>query len=131
MRKIILLATMLASSAGILAPAGAVPLPLGLGGGISVGNDFGACAHIVSSSAEPFIGTFSAVGQMQGPSTRAGTVRAAMPIHGQYYWSACIPGAYDGATAGEAKYVLHAHSVSGEYVEVQQCVVNRGVVTCF
>jgi hypothetical protein len=111
-------------------PASGLGIALGLTGRIWVGNDFESCAHVSGPAGATIVGTYTAVGTMQGPGTRVGTVRWSQPFAATGSWGVCVPGAYFGATAGEAKFVLHAHSASGEYAEVLQCVVNRGVVTC-
>ncbi|HVF03588.1 MAG TPA: hypothetical protein VNA20_01990 [Frankiaceae bacterium] len=133
MRKNITAAAVIAAAAIMTTttPASAVRFSAGLSGSISVGPDFGACATVTAPSPwDTIVGSFTAAGEMQGPGTRVGTVRYAEPFVAQGYWSGCIDGAYLGATAGEAKYVLHAHRIGGEFAEVQHCVVNRGVVTC-
>lgn len=132
MRKKIVAAVLIA--AGTLAtttPASGVRISAGLSGSISVGPDFGACANVTAPSPyDVIVGSFTAVGEMQGPGTRVGTVRYSVPFVAYGSWSTCIGGAYLGATAGEAKYALHAVRIGGEYAEVQQCFVNRGVVNC-
>ncbi len=113
-----------------MTPAAAVPVRFGGGGGITVGPDLGACATVTFAPGELVVGHFSAVAEMQGPGTMAGTVRGAIPFTAVGSWSGCISGAYPGATAGEGRYVLDGHSASGDVIEVKQCVVNRGAVTC-
>lgn len=129
-RSCVAAAVLAASVCATTAPAGAIGLGLGLAGTVAVGPDLGACATVTGPAGSTIVGSFTAVGQVQGPGTRFGTIRYTTPFVATSSWSGCAPGAYPGATAGEAKYVLHAHSTAGDYVEVKQCVVNRGVVTC-
>ena len=132
MRKIIpVVAVATAFLATTGTPASGLAIAVGMTGGISVTSDFGACAYVSAGSPNQLIvGSFTAVGVMQGPGTRLGTVRFSEPILATGSWSRCIFGAYPGATAGDAKYVLHAHTTSGEYLEVKHCTVNRGALTC-
>lgn len=125
-------ATVLAVSTIVApAPASGLAIPLGLTGHVWVGNDLESCPHVSGPPGATIVGTYTAVGTMQGPGTRAGTVRWWEPFVATGSWGTCVPGAYAGATAGEAKFVLHAHSSFGDFVAVVQCVVNRGAVTCF
>ncbi|MDQ1712386.1 MAG: hypothetical protein QOE45_1836 [Frankiaceae bacterium] len=117
-------------------PAGAQPASAfafksaGVTGGITVSADFTACATVTFSGGGTIVGEFSAVGELQGPGTKVGTVRGSLPILATGSWSGCIPGAYTGATVGDGKFALDVHSTTDDYFEVQQCVVNRGALTC-
>jgi hypothetical protein len=111
-------------------PAHAIRIGSGVSGGISVGADFTACASLTFPAGHLFVGSFSAVGELQGPNTKVGTVRGALPILANGSWSGCINGSYFGATVGDGKFVLHAHSTTEDFAEVQQCVVNNGAITC-
>lgn len=124
---------------GVLAlpsgPASAVGVGVLANGNISVGGDLGACASVTFPVNTTFVGEFSAVGEVQGPGTKVGTVRGVIPFASPKpitnSWSGCIPGAYSGATAGEAKYTLTASGANGgEVVYVVQCAVSNGNVTC-
>ncbi len=133
MRKKIAAVAMIAAATTMATttPASGARFALGMSGGITVHDDLGACAGVTAASPyDTIVGSFTALAVLQGPGTRAATVRYAVPFVAQGSWSTCISGAYSGATAGEAKYVLHAHGTTGEYVEIKQCVVNRGAVTC-
>lgn len=132
MRKRVLVAAVAvaASVSATPLPAAGLAIPLGLSGSITVFPDLGACATVTAPPGTAFVGTFTAVAELQGPGTRIGTVRSLVPVVAVDYWQTCISGAQGGATAGEGKYVLHAHSTTNEYVEVKQCVVNRGTLTC-
>jgi hypothetical protein len=104
----------------------------GVSGGITVSSDFTVCAELTFASGGLVVGEFSAVGEMQGPGTKVGTVRSAEPILSTNgHWSSCISGAYLGATVGDAKITLVASSATSDYVEVKQCVINFGALTCF
>lgn len=133
MRREIIVALAIASSyspAALPASAVAYKTSGSVSGGLTVHADFTVCASLTFASGT-FTGVFAAVGQMQGPGTKVGTVRAAVPVLGTWgTWYDCIPGAYHGATAGEAKFVLIAAGSAGEYIEVQECVINGGAITC-
>ncbi|HWL36239.1 MAG TPA: hypothetical protein VNQ77_08580 [Frankiaceae bacterium] len=108
----------------------AFTVPLGIDAVVHVDPDFTACATVTADDGTVFAGTFTAVGYMQGPGTKAATVRGATPVSGAGFWYGCISGAYSGATVGEAKYVLNAHGETGDVAVVIQCVINRGSLTC-
>lgn len=128
-------ATLLALSLLVLAGGSASAVEAGLfaGGDIAVNNDLSACASVEFDEATTFVGSYTAVGEVQGPGTQAATIRHSEPIvvKNSATWVGCSPGAYEGATAGEAKFILHVHGLSGgDYVNVKQCTVNFGTVTC-
>jgi hypothetical protein len=129
MRKALLVGAAL-TAALANTPAHALSFGAGVTGGISVGSDFTACASLTFPGGRLFVGEFAAVGELQGPSTKVGTVRGAIPIVGNGFWSGCIAGSYAGATVGDGKFTLNAHSTTEDYVEVKQCVVNHGAITC-
>jgi hypothetical protein len=132
MRRALLLAPALLAGLIGTTPAHALSVgTAGVTGGITVYPDFTACVNLTFPTGHVFVGQFTAVGELQGPSTKAGTVRGALPIVAVGSWSGCIQGSYAGATVGEGKFVLDAHSTTEDHVEVQQCVVNNGVLACF
>ena len=104
----------------------------GGGGAIAVNSALGACATLTFAGSGTFVGQFTAVGEMQGPGTKVGSIRGAMPIlvTSGSTWHGCIPGAYSGATAGEAKFTLSGDGSVGDYVEVRQCAIRAGALTC-
>jgi hypothetical protein len=115
------------------APAGAVGVGVFAGGDIQVANDLSACASVTFAASTTFVGAFTATGQVSGPGTKVATIRGVQPfvVTRGTSWSGCIPGAYEGATAGWAKYTLTASGVSGgEVAYVVQCAVTNGVVRC-
>jgi hypothetical protein len=128
---------LLAGAAAVVAtatfaqPASALRLAgPGVTGGITVNPDFTACATVTFASGGLMVGEFAAVGEMQGPGTKVGTVRGAVPIVAAGTWSGCIPGAYSGATVGDGKFTLNVHGATEDFAEVQQCVINLGALTC-
>ena len=122
----------LASLAVMVSALPAAGVGVGFGGDANIDPkaDFSACATVVFNSDASFVGTFTAVAEMQGPSTKASTVRMTIPIHGIREWTGCIPGGYFGATVGEGKYVVEASGESGEVYEVVQCALDMGAFTC-
>jgi hypothetical protein len=128
--KLLVTAAAIALGAATAAPASAFEVEVGINGTVTVNGDLSACASL-SWSGGLLVGQFTAVGEAQGPGTKLGTLRAAEPIVASSgHWSRCIPGAYYGATAGEAKYVLTATTAGGDHVTVKQCTVAFGSVTC-
>lgn len=134
-RSLVVTLVMTAAALGLWgSPAGAVGAGVFAGGDIDVAADLGACATITFPVSTTFVGEFSATGQVSGPGTRYATIRGALPFvntRGGTSWTGCIPGAYEGATAGWAKYTLTASGLNGgEVVYVVQCAVTNGVVSC-
>lgn len=114
-------------------PASALGVGLLATGDITPDDSLGACATVTFPSSTTAVGQFTGVGEVQGPGTKVGTIRGAIPIiiNRGTSWSGCIPGAYAGATAGEAKFTLTASGANGgEIVYVVQCTVTNGTVTC-
>jgi hypothetical protein len=127
-----LITAMVFGAAPAASAAGAALLA---GGDIAVGDDLGGCATVSFPTNTTFAGQFTAVGEVQGPGTRVGTIRGAIPFANVKAtgnsWSGCISGAYAGATAGEVKYTLTASGANGgEIVYVVQCAVTNGTVSC-
>src|SRR5688572_25253886 len=118
---------------GSSVPASAAGTALLADGDITVYDDLTACATVSFNSGTAFAGSFEGVGEVQGDGTKVGTIRGARAISDLNggTWSGCIAGAYAGATAGEAKFVLHASGVNGgDVVYVVQCTVMFGNVSC-
>lgn len=138
MKTILRVALVTASVAATLTaatpPAGAVGAAVGLNGGITVSDDFTTCATLSFPTRTTIVGQLTAVGEVQGPGTRVGTVRGAIPIvvTNDDEWYGCIPGAYTNATVGELKATLTATAAAGgELVDVKQCaIVASGPATC-
>lgn len=133
MRRLIVAIVTTAVAAITTAPASAfeVDAAPGVSATLDVRPDFTVCATVAVEDATAFVGELSAVGQLQGPGTRVGTVRGATPVAGSGTWSDCISGSYEGATVGDGKFSLAVHSDHGDFAIVKQCVVNRGALTCF
>lgn len=130
MRARTVVAAALAATAVSVAPASAIEYDAGISGNITVYPDLSACATL-SWPGGPVVGQFVAVGEVQGPGTKVGTVRSAVPVASSSgWWSSCVSGAYFGATAGEGKYTLSASGVGGDHVTVKQCTVTFGTLTC-
>lgn len=120
---------------GSALPASAIGTSILASGGINVAADLQGCATVTFPTNTTFVGQFSAVGEVQGPDTRVGTVRGVLPFASvkpiENSWSGCISGAYAGATAGEVKYTLTASGANGgEIAYVVQCTVTNGSVSC-
>lgn len=116
-----------------LTPASAIGIGVFATGTITPDSALGACASVTFPVSTTAVGEFSAVGEVQGPGTKVGTIRGAIPIviNRGSSWNGCIPGAYSGATTGEAKYTLTASGANGgEIVYVVQCTVTNGHVSC-
>lgn len=116
-----------------LNPASAIGVGVFANGSITPDSALGACASVTFPVNTTAVGEFSAVGEVQGPGTKVGTIRGAIPIviNRGTSWSGCIAGAYSGATAGEAKYTLTASGANGgEIIYVVQCTVTNGTVSC-
>ena len=126
----ILLSAALVSASLFSAPAGAVGVDAGITGDIAVDRDFSSCVTLAWSGGT-VTGVFVAVGEVQGPGTKAGTFHHAVPFAASYSpMTICRPGAYEGAIAGEGRYVLMAQGAGGGHVNIEQCTVALGVVTC-
>ena len=130
-----LLAGALALSAAVLPMSSASAVGVGVfaTGSITVDAALNGCATVTFPVETTFTGSFSAVGQVQGPGTRLGTVRGSIPfvVQGAKDWTGCIAGAYAGATSGGATYALHASGLNGgDVIYVVQCAVTNGQVAC-
>lgn len=131
MRRVVLAALAVACAA--TTPANAIELKtptLSGSGSLTVDASFKACGSLVFPGTTAFAGELTAVGILQGPGTQFGTVRRTIPVVGIGSWNGCIEGSYFGATVGDGKFALSASTADGDYVNVQQCVVNAGAVRC-
>lgn len=112
-------------------PGGAIEYKTsGIDGTLTVAPDFTTCGSLRFPGSTAFAGELAAVGHLQGPGTKAGTVRGATPFVAVGSWSGCIDGSYEGATVGDGKFTLTAHSSEGDFVKALQCVVANGAIRC-
>jgi hypothetical protein len=125
----------LALVAAALLPAGsasAIKIGVGPTGGITVYPNLAACATLDTTHPITAVGTFTSAGAVNGPGTAVGVVRGALPVTfvNSTHWYGCLPDAYAGATIGYAKYTLTLSGATDDYVEILQCTVTSGAVSC-
>lgn len=131
MRRAVVAAVSLGMLFAFVAPAEALTLKSpSADGDITVDESFTACGEVHFPPGTVFVGELAALGHVQGPGTKAGTVRGVLPFTASTSWAGCINGAYPGATFGDGKFTLTAHAATDDVVVAKQCVVQAGAVTC-